>query len=94
MVFSLEALQAFHGDSLLCTPGDTAVPDRRRPVQHVGDEPAPAAGAAARRARAGRRPLRIDLAMVSHIDDDHIHGLTDMARRWSSSPTTASRSRT
>ena len=54
-----------------------AVPDRRRPVQDVGDEPAPAARGAARRARAGDA-LRIDLAMVSHIDGDHIQGLTDL----------------
>jgi hypothetical protein len=26
----------------------------------------------------GGGPLKLDLAMISHIDDDHIHGLTDM----------------
>ena len=78
MVFSLEALQAFHGDALLL---------------HVDDRLALIDGGPARtwakvvrprleELRAARAPggvLRLDLAMVSHIDDDHLHGLTDMA---------------
>ena len=62
MIFSLEALQAFHGDSLLVHAGTAAEPvaaaHRRRAVGHVGDEPAAAPGGAAR--RAGRRRRAAD----------------------------------
>jgi hypothetical protein len=78
VVFSLEALQAFHGDALLLHAGDRLAlidggPTRawatsvRPRLEQLRAERAPDGG-----------PLRIDLAMVSHIDDDHIHGLTDM----------------
>jgi beta-lactamase superfamily II metal-dependent hydrolase len=78
MVFSLEALQAFQGDSLLLYAGDRLClidggPGRtwetslRPRLEQLRAARVPGAG-----------PLRIDLAMVSHIDDDHIHGLTDM----------------
>src|ERR1700709_2310776 len=78
MVFSLEALQAFQGDSLLlyagdrlCLidggPGNTWANSLRPRLEQIRAARVPGGGA-----------LRIDLAMVSHIDDDHIHGLTDL----------------
>ena len=77
MIFSLEALQAFQGDSLLlyagdklCLidggPGQTWTTSLRPRLEQLRAARAPGGG-----------PLRIDLAMVSHIDDDHINGLTD-----------------
>src|SRR4051794_21736003 len=84
MVFSLEALAAFHGDALLLHYGDSAHPQtvlidggpgqtyhtalrpRLRALrQQLVDAGALAAG----------EPLPLALAMVSHIDDDHIGGM-------------------
>jgi hypothetical protein len=78
MVFSLEALQAFHGDSLLLHAGDRLVLIDGGPVRTYATSLRPRLEElrAARVPDGG--PLRIDLAMVSHIDDDHIHGLTDL----------------
>lgn len=82
MIFSLEALQAFHGDCLLLHAGSSEEPrlvlidggpsktwetSLRPRLQQL------------RAQRTGDGPLRIDLAMVSHIDDDHINGLLDLA---------------
>ena len=78
MVVSREALQAFQGDSLLLYAGDrlclidggprnTWAASLRPRLEQLRQVRVPDGG-----------PLRIDLAMVSHIDDDHIHGLTDM----------------
>jgi beta-lactamase superfamily II metal-dependent hydrolase len=82
MIFSLEALQAFHGDSLLLHAGtadepllvlidggpsntwETSLQPRLEQL---------------RAERTGDAALRIDLAMVSHIDDDHVHGMVDLA---------------
>lgn len=84
MIFSLEALQAFHGDALLLHAGTADAPllvlvdggptrtweTSLRPrleqlrAQRPGDDDG---------------PLRIDLAMVSHIDDDHVNGMIDFA---------------
>ncbi|MBW3653375.1 MAG: hypothetical protein KY433_07240 [Actinobacteria bacterium] len=83
MIFSLEALQAFHGDSLLLHAGTTGKPllvlidggpsgtweQHLQPrleelrAERAGDDGA----------------LRIDLAMVSHIDSDHVAGMVDFA---------------
>lgn len=83
MIFTLEALRAKHGDSLLLHYGDPEEPRlvlvdggpsgvyRRflRPrLQEVRQE----------RGLRVDEPLRIELVMVSHIDDDHIRGLLDM----------------
>jgi len=78
VVFSLEVLQAFHGDSLLLHVDDklclidggpfrTWATSLRPRLEQLRAARAPAGG-----------PLRIDLAMVSHIDGDHIQGLTDL----------------
>ena len=77
MVFSLEALQAFQGDSLLLYAGDKLCLIDGGPGQTWAKSLRPRLEEL-RAARApGGGPLRIDLAMISHIDDDHINGLTD-----------------
>ncbi|HEV2774303.1 MAG TPA: hypothetical protein VGV90_01815 [Solirubrobacteraceae bacterium] len=82
MIFSLEALQAFHGDSLLvhaCTAENLVLllidggPSRtwETSLQPRLEE--------LRSERAGDGALQIDLAMVSHIDSDHVAGMVDLA---------------
>ncbi|HUR87241.1 MAG TPA: hypothetical protein VMY78_18075 [Solirubrobacteraceae bacterium] len=82
MIFSLEALQADHGDCLLLHAGTAEEPllvlvdggpsgIYERSLRPRLEE------LRAQRAPDGR--LRIDLAMVSHIDDDHVHGMVDLA---------------
>lgn len=83
MIFTLEALRAKHGDSLLLHYGD---PEEPRLVLIDGGP----SGVYRRflrprleevRLARGLRDdegLRIELVMVSHIDDDHIRGLLDM----------------
>jgi hypothetical protein len=82
MIFSLEALQAFHGDSLLLHAGSADAPllvlvdggpsgTWETSLQPRLEE--------LRAERAGDGALRVDLAMVSHIDDDHVHGMVDLA---------------
>lgn len=86
MLLSLEALRAKHGDALILHFGDGAKPqlividggpsgvysDAFRPrldqlAERVGDD--------------GK--LRIEVLMVSHIDDDHIRGVLDLTTRLS-----------
>jgi hypothetical protein len=85
MIFSLEALQAFHGDCLLVHAGTA-----QEPVLLLVDggpsntwetslQPRLEELRAARAAQSGDGALPIDLAMVSHIDDDHVHGMVDFA---------------
>ena len=82
MIFSLEALQAFHGDSLLVHAGTAAEPvlllidggpsgTWETSLQPRLEE--------LRAERAGDGALQIDLAMVSHIDSDHVAGMVDFA---------------
>ena len=78
MVFTLEALQAFHGDSLLLHVGDQLVLIDGGPVRTYETSLRPRLDQLRAARVPGGGPLRIDLAMVSHIDDDHIHGLTDL----------------
>jgi beta-lactamase superfamily II metal-dependent hydrolase len=78
VVFSLEALQAFHGDALILHAGERLVLIDGGPVNTYAKSLRPRLEAL-RAARApGGDPLRMDLAVVSHIDDDHIHGMTDL----------------
>ena len=84
MIFTLEALDAKHGDSLLLHFG---APERPRLALIDGGPNGvwtdPLSGRLeALRAALGDEDgtLRIELAMVSHIDDDHINGLLDMTR--------------
>ncbi len=79
MIFSLEALQAFHGDSLLVHVGDRLVLIDGGPTNTYATSVRPRL----EQLRAARAPggvLAIDLAMVSHIDTDHIIGLTDLGK--------------
>ncbi len=83
MVFTLEALQAKHGDSLLLHYGDPASPKlividggpnrvwlpTLKPRLEAIRELLPPGEA-----------LPIRLLMVSHIDDDHINGVLDMTK--------------
>jgi beta-lactamase superfamily II metal-dependent hydrolase len=81
MIFSLEALRARHGDSLILHFGDAEQPglividggpsgvykDALRPrLDQLRDRLTPGAA------------LPIAIVMVSHIDDDHIRGLLDL----------------
>jgi len=81
MLFTLEVLQAKKGDALLLHLG--SADDPRLIVLDGG--PAGVYRKSLRprleELRAARNPggaLEIDLMMVSHIDDDHIHGLIDL----------------
>ena len=75
MIFSLEALQAFHGDSLLLRVDDKLCLIDGGPFKTWKTSLHPRL----EELRGGADTLRIDLAMVSHIDGDHIQGLTDLA---------------
>lgn len=81
MVFSLEALQAFHGDALLLHAGTADAPK----LVLIDGGPSGTYDASLqprleqlRLERAAGGALQIDLAMVSHIDDDHVHGMIDL----------------
>jgi len=81
MLFTLEALQAKHGDSLILHYG---APGRPRLVVIDGG-PAGVYRTNLRPrlkqlkdARYSGDPLPLQLLMVSHIDDDHIHGVLDL----------------
>jgi len=86
MIFSLEALQAFHGDCLLLHAGKTLVLIDGGPANTYQRSLRPRLEQL--RAAAGGQ-LRIDLAMLSHIDSDHIDGLNDLAAELLDLPATA-----
>ena len=82
MIFSLEALQAFHGDSLLVHAGSADEPV----LLLIDGGPSRTWETSLqprleqlRAERAGDGALQIDLAMVSHIDSDHVAGMVDFA---------------
>lgn len=83
MTFSLEALQAFHGDSLLLHAGSDDEPvlvlidGGPSRTWETSLQPRLAQLRAERAGADGA--LRIDLAMVSHIDSDHVAGMVDLA---------------
>ena len=81
MLFTLEALEARHGDALLLHYGRVKNP------QLIVIDGGPAGVwkktlqprlAALRAARTGDQPLPVVAAMVSHIDDDHVNGILQM----------------
>jgi hypothetical protein len=82
MAFTLEALEARHGDALLVHYGTAA---ERHLVVVDGGPP----GVYARRLQprleqlrqplGPDEPLRIELVLVSHVDDDHIGGIVELA---------------
>ncbi|MEJ7812795.1 MAG: hypothetical protein WKG32_20440 [Gemmatimonadaceae bacterium] len=78
MLFTLEALEARHGDALLLHYGDPDAP--RLIVIDGGPRGVWTAGLAPRLEQLKARrspdgPLAVRLVMVSHIDDDHINGI-------------------
>jgi hypothetical protein len=87
MVFSLEALRARHGDSLLLHFGTTQKPS----AVLIDGGPGAAWGESVKPRLTAMRegfkglgrigdgdPLPLELVMVSHVDDDHIGGLLGM----------------
>ena len=84
MLFTLEALKAKHGDSLLLHYGDTDAP--RLIVIDGGpngvyNQALRPRLEALRRSRTPDDALPIRLLMVSHIDDDHIRGVLDLTSK-------------
>jgi hypothetical protein len=79
MIFSLEALQAFNGDCLLLHGGTADDPKLvlidGGPTRCWGKSLKPRLDQLREKRAPGGGPLRIDLAMVSHIDDDHVAGM-------------------
>lgn len=84
-MFTLEALEAKHGDALLLHWGNGAAPNLividGGPAGVYRGSLRPRLEALARARGSG--PLPIRLLMVSHIDDDHIHGVLDFTRELS-----------
>jgi hypothetical protein len=81
MLFTLEALQAAHGDALLLHYGTPAKP--RLAVIDGGPAGVYAKSLRPRleqlqAARTPGKPLPVRCLMISHIDDDHIHGVLDL----------------
>ncbi|HEX2223302.1 MAG TPA: hypothetical protein VHN15_03755, partial [Thermoanaerobaculia bacterium] len=83
MLFTLEALPARHGDSLLLHYGD---PQRPRLIvidggpRGVYRKSLKPRLEALRESRTPDGTLPIQLLMVSHIDDDHIQGVLELTR--------------
>lgn len=86
MRFSLDVLRAHKGDCLIVHygtkedphlimidggPNDTFKPHLRPRIETIRD---------ARGLKAKKEPLPVDLMMVSHVDDDHIHGILDLTK--------------
>jgi hypothetical protein len=81
MYFTLEALQAEYGDSLLLHFGEAGSPGLiviDGGPRGVYAKTLKGRLAAIKAARVGAESLPIELMMVSHIDDDHIHGILDL----------------
>jgi hypothetical protein len=78
MVFTLEALRAKHGDCLLLHCGKANDPDLYVIDGGTRGVYRQALKKRLESIRAGKEQLDIRLAMVSHVDDDHIKGILDM----------------
>jgi hypothetical protein len=85
MLFTLEALQAKHGDSLLLHFGASSADPQ---LVVIDGGPAGVFKGSLRprldelKARhSPDSPLPVRMAMLSHIDDDHVHGLLDLTDR-------------
>lgn len=91
MIFTLEALQAFHGDCLIVHAGPAA-----RPHLLLIDGGPTATWATSLKPRldeirAALSPgadLLLDLAVISHMDGDHIQGMLAFARSRDQAPST------
>jgi hypothetical protein len=82
VVFTLEALRAKHGDSLIVHFGDADAPRflviDGGPSGVYKDAFRPRLDALASRFAQGSK-LPLDIVMVSHLDDDHIRGILDLS---------------
>ncbi|MBV8858480.1 MAG: hypothetical protein JOZ02_16220 [Acidobacteria bacterium] len=81
MIFTLEALEAKHGDALLLHYGTKKAPKLvviDGGPQGVFDASLRPRLEALRDKRSPGKPLPVRLLMVSHIDDDHIRGVLDL----------------
>ena len=81
MIFTLEVLEAKHGDSLLLHYGTQKSPKLAvidGGPQGVFDRNLRPRLEQLRDRRAPGRPLPVRLLLVSHIDDDHIRGVLDL----------------
>ena len=82
--FTLEPLQARHGDCLLLHFGSSDAAGTilidGGPAQVYATSLKPRLTALAKKRPGG--PFSIDLMMVSHIDDDHIQGILDFTEEW------------
>lgn len=80
-IFTLEALKAKHGDSLLLHYGDPASPRfiliDGGPGTVYQESLRPRLLEVQKRWH-GEDPLPLEMVMVSHIDDDHINGILDL----------------
>ena len=84
MLFSLEAVQALHGDSLLVHFGTQAKPQMALidggPATVYGNHLKPRLLELKAKRAKGKDPLPIRLMMISLIDDDHINGILALLR--------------
>jgi hypothetical protein len=85
-MLTLEALRARFGDALILHSGTKAKPQLTvidgGPPGVYGDAVRPRLDAIrGERKLDARTPLDIELMMVSHIDDDHVSGLLELAQR-------------
>jgi hypothetical protein len=80
VLFTLEALNARHGDALLVHYGDgKVVVVDAGPSGVYGKRVKPRLAQVQQASGFGPDdPLPIELVVVSHLDDDHIHGIVDM----------------
>jgi hypothetical protein len=83
MLFTLEALKARHGDALLLHYGEASAPR----VALLDGGPSGVWPTVRERldqlsaeaVKRGKDRLGIDLAVVTHLDDDHVHGILDLS---------------
>src|SRR5262245_52069425 len=85
MIFSLDVRRARKGDCLLLHCGTKSKPGLVMidggPSDVYGPHLKPRIGEIrAARGLAKGDPLPVDVLMVSHVDDDHIHGILDLTR--------------
>jgi beta-lactamase superfamily II metal-dependent hydrolase len=85
VIFTLEALRAKHGDSLVLHFGEAGAPRflviDGGPSGVYKDALRPRLDQLAARWPDGDGKLAIDVLMVSHMDDDHIRGVLDLTER-------------
>jgi beta-lactamase superfamily II metal-dependent hydrolase len=83
MLFTLEAVQALHGDALLLHFGQTSAPELMvidGGPSTVYDNHLRPRLLELKKSRAGDKALPVRAIMISHIDDDHINGILSLLR--------------